>query len=319
LKTKGTFSMRFPFELSSDKPFDAAGFGTNAVDFLIVVPEHPQPDAKIQLTEYIQAAGGMTASAMVGLQRLGMKTLYAGRYGTDAMGEFGLKTLRDENVNTEFCEIIENAATQIAFILIDEQTGERTVIWDRSTKLSYKADEAPLAAARLAKVLHTDAHDPEACALMARAAKEARVIVSVDVDNVYKGIEELLTFVDVLISSSEFPHKLTGIADEKTALTEIQNRYGCPIVGKTKGIEGCLIRCEGEFLTAPAYAVPGGCKDTTGAGDAFHAGFIYGLLAGEEIETSLKIANAVAALKCRALGARTSLPNKQELADLLQK
>lgn len=309
--------MRFPFKLSADKLFDAAGFGTNAVDFLIVVPEHPQPDTKIQLTEYIQAAGGMTASAMVGLQRLGMKTAYAGRYGADAMGGFGLKTLLEENVNIDFCETIENAATQIAFILIEEQTGERTVIWDRSSKLSYKPEEAPLEIARLAKVLHTDAHDPGACALMARAAKESGVVVSVDVDNVYDGIEELLPFVDILISSSEFPHRLTGIADEKTALAEIQNRHGCRIVGKTKGVEGCLIRCAGDFLTAPAYSVPGGCKDTTGAGDAFHAGFIYGLLAGEEIETSLKIANAVAALKCRALGARTALPDQNELTDFL--
>jgi sugar/nucleoside kinase (ribokinase family) len=309
--------MQFPFKLSPDKIFDAAGFGTNAVDFLIVVPEYPEFDSKIRLTEYVQAAGGVTASAMVGIERLGMKTLYAGRYGSDAAGEFGLQTLRDEGVNTDFCEIIENAQTQIAFILIDERTGERTVIWDRSEGLSYRREEAPLAAAGLAKVLHTDAHDPAACAQMARAAKEADTIVSVDADNVYEGLEDLLPFVDILISSSEFPHQLTGIADEKAALAEIQNRYGCPIVGKTKGVEGCLIRAAGEFLTARSYAVPGGCKDTTGAGDAFHAGFLYGLLAGEEIETSLKIANAVAALKCRDLGARTSLPDKGELMPFL--
>jgi sugar/nucleoside kinase (ribokinase family) len=309
--------MQFPFQLSSDFFFDAAGFGTNAVDFLIVVPEYPEFDSKIRLTEYIQSAGGVTASTMVGIQRLGMKTVYAGRYGSDAAGEFGLKTLRDEGVNTDFCEVIEGATTQIAFILIDERTGERTVIWDRSDSLSYKPCEAPLAAAALAKVLHTDAHDPLACASLARAAKEAGAIVSVDADNVYEGLEELLPFVDVLISSSEFPHKLTGISDEKAALTEIKNRYGCRIVGKTKGKQGGLIYCDGVFLSANSYEVPGGCKDTTGAGDAFHAGFLYGLLAGEEIETSLKIANAVAALKCRSLGARTSLPNQQELAQLL--
>ena len=311
--------MRFPFQLSSDKPFDAAGFGTNAVDFLVVVPEYPQFDTKIRLTKYLQAAGGVTASAMVGLQRLGMKTVYAGRYGDDSAGDFGLKTLREENINTDFCEIIKGATTQIAFILIDERTGERTVIWDRSESLGYKPEEAPLAAANLAKVLHTDAHDPQACAQMSRAAKESGAIVSVDADNVYPGLEELLPSVDVLISSSEFPHRLTGIADEKTALAEIRNRYGCQVVGKTKGVEGCLILAENQFFTSPAYAVPGGCRDTTGAGDAFHAGFIYGLLADEEIETSLKIANAVAALKCRALGARTALPNQAELAGFLAK
>jgi sugar/nucleoside kinase (ribokinase family) len=63
--------------------------------------------------------------------------------------------------------------------------------------------------------------------------------------------------------------------------------------------------------------VPGGCRDTTGSGDAFHAGLLYGLLTGEALETSLKMANAVAALKCRELGARTALPDLQELTNFL--
>ena len=75
--------------------------------------------------------------------------------------------------------------------------------------------------------------------------------------------------------------------------------------------------CEGQEFTAPAFAVPGGCRDTTGAGDAFHGGFLYGLLTGEDLETSLKFGNAVAAIKCSALGARTALPTKSELASFL--
>ncbi len=310
--------MKFPFKLSDNKSFDAVGFGTNAVDYLIVVPEFPQFDTKIRLNEYIQAAGGVTASTMVGIQRLGLKTAYAGRFGADAEGKIGLQTLQNEGINIDFCETVAEAKTQIAFILIDAKTGERTVIWDRSEKLAYAAEEAPLEIAIQGKVLHLDAHDPFACAKMARAAKENGTIVSVDADNVYEGIEELLPLVDIMISSSEFPHKLTGIEDEREALIEIKNRYGCALVGKTKGKKGGLVYCDDVFLSAKAYEVPGGCRDTTGAGDAFHAGFLYGLLAGEEIEFSLKIANGVAALKCRALGARTALPEKNELNQLIK-
>jgi sugar/nucleoside kinase (ribokinase family) len=64
--------------------------------------------------------------------------------------------------------------------------------------------------------------------------------------------------------------------------------------------------------------VPGGCRDTTGAGDAFHGGFLYGLLRGLDVETTLRIANATAALKCRSLGARTSLPTRAELDEFLR-
>jgi sugar/nucleoside kinase (ribokinase family) len=77
------------------------------------------------------------------------------------------------------------------------------------------------------------------------------------------------------------------------------------------------VLCEGQFSDSPAYEVPNGCRDTTGSGDAFHGGFLYGLLTGEEIESSLKIANAVAALKCRGLGARTALPTTVELREFL--
>ena len=88
--------MRFPFQLATNKPFDAVGFGLNAVDHLIVVPEYPAFDTKIRLLEHKLSAGGQTATAMVSLQRLGLKTAYAGRFGSDAEGRFGLSTLKDE-------------------------------------------------------------------------------------------------------------------------------------------------------------------------------------------------------------------------------
>jgi sugar/nucleoside kinase (ribokinase family) len=94
-------------------------------------------------------------------------------------------------------------------------------------------------------------------------------------------------------------------------------RYGCALVGMTMGKRGAMIYCDGQFLESPAYEVPGGCRDTTGAGDAFHGGFLYGLLSGEEIERSLELANATAALKCRDLGARTALPTLTELNSFL--
>lgn len=310
--------MRFPFTLPDNKQFDAVGFGLNAVDHLIVVPEYPAFDAKIRFLEHKQAAGGQAATTMVGLQRLGLKTAYAGRFGSDAEGQFGFLALKSEKVNTAFAEVIEGAHNQIAFIIVDAPSGERTIIWDRDERLSYRADEAPLPLASRGRVLHLDAHDPPAGARMAAAARAAGTIVTADIDNIYEGLPELLPLIDVLIGSREFPHRMTAIADERASLVELKARYGCGVVGMTKGKDGALIYCDGQFIESPAYDVPGGCRDTTGAGDAFHTGFLYGLLSGEDVDTSLKMANAVAALKCRALGARTSLPSKNELTEFLK-
>lgn len=305
--------MKFPFTTPASRPFDAVGFGLNAVDHLIVVPEYPAFDTKIRFHEHTLAAGGQTATAMVALQRLGLTTAYAGRFGSDHEGQFGLQALQTEGVNLEFAEVIEGAHNQLAFIIVDARNGERTIIWDRDERVSYRAEEAPVALTSRGRVLHLDAHDPPACAVMARAAREAGTIVSADIDNVYEGLPELLPLIDILITSAEFPNRLLGITNESAALNEMAIRYGCAVVGLTKGAQGATIYCEGQFLQSAAYEVPGGCRDTTGAGDAFHAGFLYGLLTGGELEESLKLANAVAALKCRDLGARAALPNKNEL------
>ena len=311
--------MQFPFELSEGKEFDAVGFGLNAVDHLLVVPEYPAFDTKIRFLEHTQSAGGQTASAMVGLQRLGLRTAYAGRFGSDAEGRFGLASLRDEGVDTQFAEVVEGADTQTAFIIIDVRSGERTIIWNRDERLGYRVDEAPDHVAARGRVLHLDAHDPLACARLAKIARAEGVIVSADIDNIYEGLAELLPLVDILLSSTEFPHRLTGIRDERASLVETKARYGCALVGMTLGARGALLYHDGVFLESHAWAVPGGCRDTTGAGDAFHAGFLYGLLCREEIETSLKLANATAALKCRSLGARTSLPQASELREFIRR
>jgi sugar/nucleoside kinase (ribokinase family) len=309
--------MHFPLSLPANKPFDAVGFGLNAVDHLIVVPEYPAFDTKMRLLQHKQSAGGQTASAMVALRRLGLKTAYAGRFGSDPEGLFGFQTLKDDDVNVEFAQIIEGAHNQIAFITIDVRSGERTIVWDRDDRLAYKREEAPVEFGPLGRVLHLDAHDPPACVRVAQAAREAGTIVSADIDNVYEGLPELLPLIDIMIGSKEFAGRVTGIADARQAIVELKARYGCTITGMTIGAAGAVVYIDGTFIESRGLRAPGGCRDTTGAGDAFHGGFLYGFLRGEDLETSLKLGNAVAAIKCSALGARTALPTKSELDSFL--
>ncbi len=309
--------MLFPLRLPANKPFDVVGFGLNAVDHLIVVPEYPAFDTKIRLLDHTLSAGGQTATAMVALRRLGLKTAYAGRFGSDPEGMFGLQTLKDDDVNVDFAEVVEGARNQIAFITIDARSGERTIVWDRDDRLAYKREEAPVEFGPMGKVLHLDAHDPPACVRVAEAARKAGTIVSADIDNVYEGLPELLPLVDIMIGSKEFPRRVTGIQDHRDALVELKNRYGCPLVGMTIGAAGAVVYHEGSFIESRGFEAPDGCRDTTGAGDAFHAGFLYGFLMGEDVETSLKLGNAVAAMKCSALGARTALPTRSELEQFL--
>lgn len=309
--------MNFPFNLRADTALDVVGFGTNAVDYLIQVPVYPAFNSKVELTDYMQAAGGEVATTMAGLQRLGLRTAYVGRFGDDAAGNLGVESLEREGVDLKFAERVNGARTQIAFIVIDERNGERTVIWKRDAKLGYAADEVPVDAVADTKVLHLTPHDTDACVRLARAARENGVVVSSDIDRGFDGIEDLLPLVDILIASADFPPALTGVDDRRSSLQELQRRFGCPITGITLGDSGSLVLAPEGFIETPAFAVPDGCKDTTGAGDAFRVGLIYGLIAGWSIEESCRSANAVAALKCRSIGARTSLPDLNELSAML--
>lgn len=306
--------MRFPFQLSFAKEFDAVGFGENSLDYLIAAPRYPGFNTKLRFNEHTQAAGGQIASAMVGLQHLGLRTAYAGRFGADAAGRQGIESLANEGIDTGFVEVIPEASSQTAFIIIDAGNDERTILRNRDERLIYRADEAPLELATRGRVLHMDATNPAACVEMARAAQSSGTIVSADINHVFDGIEDFLPLVDILITHEDFPLQLTGAKDTRTALRAIKARYDCALVGATLGARGAILFCEDQFLEADAFQVPRGCRDTTGASDAFHTGFLYGLLQGEGIETSLKLASATAALSCRNFGARSSLPTNEELS-----
>ena len=309
--------MRFPFELRTDVEYDVIGFGTNAVDHLIGVGSYPEFNTKVELTGYRVLPGGEVASTLVALQRLGFRTAYAGSFGDDEAGKLGMASLAAEGVNVDHARNVAGATTQVAFIIVDERSGERTIIWKRDHALAYSRDDAPLELARSAKILHMTPHDTPAAVAMARSAREAGTIISLDVDNLFDGVEELLGLTDVMIASSDFLEKLTGTRDKLSAMTEVASRYGCAVVGVTLGADGSYVLANGVFIDTPAFAVPGGCVDTTGAGDAFRAGFLFGILSGSTADEAARYANAVAALKCRSLGARTALPSRDEIKNLI--
>lgn len=309
--------MKLPFKLRDKSDFDVAGFGTNAVDFLITVPSYPTCGSKVELGHYLRFPGGEIATTLSGLQRLGIATTYAGRFGDDDAGDFGIESLSAEGVCITKCERISGASTQIAFIIIDSSSGERTVIWKRNERLKFNTTDAPLDLARSAKILHMTPHDGEACVVMAKAARDAGTIVSVDLDNVFEATHELMKLTDILIVSSDLPRRLFGSVDADKGLRELAMISGAGLVGITQGDAGSIILCNDQYVRTPGFRVPGICRDTTGAGDAFRTGLLYGVLHDLPVEECARIANGVAALNCREVGARTALPDLKELRELL--
>ena len=310
-------AMNFSFTLPENRECDVVGFGLNAVDHLVTIPRFPSFNSKVRLTDHCQMPGGQVSSAMVGVRRLGLRAAYVGKVGYDNEGRMLIESLQKEGVDCTGVMIAMGAKTQGAVIVIEQFSGERTILWyhDDGTRV------APLELRReqivRGRVLHLDGFDTEAAIRAAVWAREAGMPVTIDLDTIYPGLDALLPHVDCLITSQGLANELAGSMDERAALRTLCEKYGCYLVAMTQGSRGALAFVEGQFVASSAFRPPV-IRDTTGAGDAFRAGFIYGLCKGLSIEETMRAANAVAALQCRELGARDGLPTEEELKDFLR-
>lgn len=295
--------------------FDVVGLGLNATDVAIEVPAYPAFNSKTEFVSATWQAGGQVATALVVCQRLGLRTKYIGRVGSDPAGTFQLESLRREGLNLDDVRVVPDCPNQAAYIVIDQSSGERTILWRRDDRLSLRPEELRPEMIRGARLLHVDGHDAAAAALAARWAREAGIPVTADVDNLYPGLEALLDATDYLISSATFPVVYTGEEDLFRALEQVRRRHPMKLVAATVGREGVLALENERFLYQPAFAVP--CRDTTGAGDVFHGAFIYGLLQAWPATRILEFSNALAGLSCGAVGARGGIASRAEAEALM--
>jgi sulfofructose kinase len=296
-------------------PFDVVGVGLNATDTLLLVPRFPAYAGKAPYTREILSPGGQVASAMVACARLGLRVKYIGAVGDDERGRIQMESLRASALDLEHVQLRRNCANQSAYIIVDQTTGERTVLWRRDDCLRIDPEQIAPEQIIGARLLHIDGHDTPAVARAARIAREHEIPVTVDVDTIYAGFDKVLPNVDYLVASSEFPARWTGESDPFRALSAIQNEYGMRVAAMTLGSHGALALAAGRFVYSPAFVVD--CIDTTGAGDVFHGAFCYAVLQGMAIREALEFSNAMAALNCTALGARGGIRGLEEIRALM--
>jgi sulfofructose kinase len=312
--------VRIPFSIPSagTRPFDVAGFGLNSIDLVTVVAEFPVPNTKQRLQRFARLPGGQVATAMAACARLGWRASYIGSFGDDDLGELSRQSLTREGVNIAASRTIPGASNQFAVVLVDARSGERTVLWDRHPALSIDPAEVSKAAVTSGRMLIVDCHQTAASAQAARYAKDAGIPTIVDVEKVRPGILDLLQHIDVIIAAEEFPSALTGHDSPGRALESLAREFGATLACVTLGMHGSLAWCNGREIRTPSFSVD--CVDSTGAGDAFRGAFAAGclLMPDGEVEDVLSYANAVAALNCRALGARGGLPTPDEVGQLMQ-
>ena len=299
--------------MSESTQVDVVGVGLNATDTLIFLPRYPRSGSKTEFHSASILPGGQVATAVLACQRWQLRTRYVGKLGDDFAARIHREELARAGVDACMLEVA-HCASQQAFILVDGK-GERTVLWKRDEKLALRSDDLRREWIVSARLLHVDGYDTEAAMTAAGWAREAGIPVVADLDEPYPGIEDLLEKIDYLIVSRDFPDRLIQEPDLKKSLPLLRVRFGCRFTAATLGTDGVLA-CDGEqFHYASAYRVP--VVDTTGAGDIFHAAFIYALLQGWPVGQQLDFACAAAGLNCMAAGARGGIRPIEDIRSLM--
>ncbi len=311
--------VRLPFGIppAGSHPYDVVGQGLNSIDLVAVLAEYPVSDSKQRLQRFARLPGGQIATALTVCARLGWTARYLGRFGDDDLGALSRASLLEEGVDLSASQTVPDTTNQFAIVLVDASSGARTVLWDRHPRLAIDPCSVTRETATSGRMLLVDCQETAAAAQAARYARAARIPTVIDVERVRPGIGELLQHIDAIIAAETFPAELTGHAEQGRALEAIAREFDTPLVCVTLGAEGSLARSHGREFRTPGFVVD--CVDSTGAGDAFRGGFVAGCLRTPDGDVGdvLAYANAVAALNCRALGARGGIPTAGEVEQLL--
>jgi sulfofructose kinase len=292
---------------------DLVGVGLNATDTVIPLTEFPGRGSKTEYTERGTLLGGEVATASIACQSWGLRTRYVGRLGDDLAGRLHRAAFERAGVEARIVTV-PDAHSPESLILVDA-SGERTVLCHRDTRLTLLPEDLRKEWVTSARALLVDGYHTQAAITAAGWAREAGIPVVADLDVIRPELQALLPLVDYALVSRDFPAALTGEPDLEAAVRLIRERYGCRLVGVTLGLDGVLTWDGETMLRVPAFRVH--TVDTTGAGDLFHAGFLYGLLSGSDLREQLDFGCAAAALNCTKTGARGHIASVEEIRALI--
>lgn len=292
--------------------FDVLGWGAVAIDDLIYVDQHPSPDSKVSVREELRQGGGLTATALVAVARLGGSAAYAGVLGDDDLSRDAIAGLEAEGVDCSLALRQPGAGPIHARVIVDRSTGGRCILANRMRCVQRPAEAISPALLQQARVLFVDSTAAASGLHGAELARACGMPVVGDIE--HSGSEAataLLAAVDHCIVGEEVAAAASGCADPAEAALALGGRgYACAVV--TAGARGAWY-CIGGGPVRHQPAYPVAVVDTTGCGDVFHGAYALCLARGLPLPEAIRLASAAAALKATRPGGRAGIPSWEAL------
>ncbi len=293
-----------------------SGIGQCSLDYLALVDSYPEADTKKEVLEWQEQGGGPVATALVALARLGVRCRFHGVIGDDVAGDRIRQSLLREGIEVTGLVQREKTTSQLAFIVIETGTAKRTIFWKRPSGEPLRIQELATGFLDGSDLLLLDGLMTDVSMYAARKAKELNIPVMLDAGRMRPGMQELAQLSDYIVASEEFAKDL-GLRLVEDALQAERKKLGARVLTITLGEKGSITVSGNEAFQTPAFGID--AVDTTGAGDVFHGGYIYGLLQDWCLKDTLIFASAVAAMKCRKIGGRAGIPRLDEVIEFLGK
>ncbi len=294
------------------------GLGQASVDYLGRVPAFPIEDQKVELLDIQMQCGGPASTALVTLARLNVATAFLGSISNDPLGREILRDLQNEGVDVGCLKVTPGFTSQLALIAITAGTGKRTIFWHRGSVPPLQPEEVELGAFPNALLLHLDGLMIEASIEAAQQAQARGMKVVMDAGTMRAGSQRLAALVDVLIASERFAAPLVGDDARPETAVEALHELGPEVVVITLGPRGSIGSNGRGRKIIHQSAFPVDALDTTGAGDVYHGGYLYGLLQGWGMRRCMRFASAVSAITCCRIGGRQGIPDLKSVETFLR-
>jgi ribokinase len=296
--------------------FDAVGFGGLNVDKLFKVDKIATANEETFVVDFKEACGGSAANTIVGLARLGCKVGVIGKMADDREGKMLLEGFRREDVDTNGITIAKHGRSGIVIGFVDKK-GERALYVDPGINDTIEFDEINKEYAFKTEFLHLTSFIGEKSFQTQKKLVEilpANVKVSLDPGELYARkrtvLEPIIKKTFVFMPNAKELEILTGTTDYRKG-AQVLLKKGAKIIAVKHGSKGCYVTDGKEEHFIEAFKA--NVVDTTGAGDAFCAGFLYGLISGKSLYECGKIGNFVASRSIMKMGARDGLPRIEDL------
>lgn len=279
--------------------------GHASYDISMPVSEYPVENKKYRLTSKVEGGGGPACTAAYLMGKWGLEAYFAGVVGNDVYGNRIKSELETVGVNTKYLEFNYENPTNTSFIIINEQTGSRTIFSNVSEGVNLSSNQFDFEP----DVILIDGHEVKASEFVLMRYQKA--ITVIDAGRPTEEVINLCHKVKYLVCSKEFAETVSGIVvdfNNQTTLVsmyqKLKETFNNEVV-VTLESHGSLFSVNGEIKLMPAIKVK--AEDTTGAGDIFHGAFTYALAKGRNLETALKLATITAGLSVTKIGSRNSI------------